>query len=188
MDKRIVYARPDGGLSVIIPAPKARLQLWDEDLKAHVPESDEVFQARIAAKDVPPDAIGVTPCDVAEIPADRSYRDAWCLPDAGDDDCAEETTAVAVRMSKAREIQMGSIRWARDARLAALDVTQQRALVAKNDAEVQRIETVKQELRDIPQSFDLAAAKTPAELRVLWPEVLAEAAPAMAPAQPVKRA
>ena len=61
MDKRIIYPNDDGGVSILIPTP--------EYLADHTIEE-------IAAKDVPagkPYKI----VDVADIPTDRTFRDAW---------------------------------------------------------------------------------------------------------------
>ena len=59
MNSRIIYQNDNGGVAVIIPAP----------------ECDLTIEA-IAAKDVP----AGTPfkiVDVADIPSDRTFRNAW---------------------------------------------------------------------------------------------------------------
>jgi len=59
MNQRIIYPTDDGGVAVIIPAPECRLTI-----------------EQIAAKDVPQG----TPyqiVDVADIPTDRTFRNAW---------------------------------------------------------------------------------------------------------------
>jgi hypothetical protein len=61
MNQRIIYPTDDGGVAIIIPAP--------ECLQKHTIEE-------IAAKDVPagkPYKI----VDVADIPTDRTFRNAW---------------------------------------------------------------------------------------------------------------
>ena len=61
MTNRIIYKTPDGGVAVIIPAPDSGLTIQ-----------------QIAAKDVPDD----TPyeiVDVADIPEDRTFRNAWIM-------------------------------------------------------------------------------------------------------------
>ena len=58
-DQRIIYPNNDGGVSIIIPAPECELTIEE-----------------IAAKDVPagkPYKI----VDAADIPSDRTFRDAW---------------------------------------------------------------------------------------------------------------
>ena len=59
MNSRIIYPNDDGGVSIVIPAPECGLTIEE-----------------IAAKDVPagkPYKI----VDVADIPSDRTFRDAW---------------------------------------------------------------------------------------------------------------
>jgi hypothetical protein len=61
MTQRIIYPNDDGGVSILIPTP--------EYLAEHTIEE-------LAAKDVPagkPFKI----VDVADIPSDRTFRDAW---------------------------------------------------------------------------------------------------------------
>ena len=58
-DKRIIYPSDDGGVAVIVPAPDCGLTIEE-----------------IAAKDVPagkPFEI----VDAADIPEDRTFRNAW---------------------------------------------------------------------------------------------------------------
>ena len=59
MNSRIIYPNDDGGVSIIVPAAECGLTIEE-----------------IAAKDVPagkPFKI----VDVADIPTDRTFRDAW---------------------------------------------------------------------------------------------------------------
>ena len=100
MNKRIIYPTDDGGVAVIIPAPEARRQVLvseavtetviipaTENMSEHEQvniitpavyrdETDDEFSAWVAAKDVPtgkPFKI----VDVADIPEDRTFRNAW---------------------------------------------------------------------------------------------------------------
>lgn len=57
--KRIVYNTEDGGVAIVIPAPNCGLTLEE-----------------IAAKDVPA-GVPYKIMDVADLPADRTFRDAW---------------------------------------------------------------------------------------------------------------
>lgn len=59
MDKRIIYATPEGGVAIIVPAPNCGMTI-----------------EQIAAKDVP----AGTPyqiVDASDIPSDRTFRNAW---------------------------------------------------------------------------------------------------------------
>ena len=61
MDKRIIYPSDEGGVAIIIPSPEYLVDHTIEEL---------------AAKDVPagkPFKI----VDVADIPSDRTFRNAW---------------------------------------------------------------------------------------------------------------
>lgn len=92
-NRRIVYTRPDGGVSVVIPAPG-------------VP--DDVLR-----KAIPADAADVRECTADEIPTDRTFRDAWC-------GCPVHK--VRVDVDKAKQVCHGKRRAARAAEFAPLDV------------------------------------------------------------------
>lgn len=59
MNKRIIYPTDDGGVAVIIPAPECGLTIEE-----------------IAVKDVP-EGKPFKIVDVADIPSDRTFREAW---------------------------------------------------------------------------------------------------------------
>ena len=61
MTQRIIYPNDDGGVSILIPSP--------EYLAEHTIEE-------LAAKDVP-EGKPYKIVDVADIPTDRTFRDAW---------------------------------------------------------------------------------------------------------------
>jgi len=61
MTQRIIYPNDDGGVAIIIPAP--------EYLETHTIEE-------LAAKDVP-EGKEFKIVDVADIPSDRTFRNAW---------------------------------------------------------------------------------------------------------------
>jgi len=149
--KRIIYTRPDGGVSIVVPTP--------EFIASFLTET-EVMVA-VQKTSVPVDAIDVETVEVLDIPTDRAFRDAWIKKVGG----------VEVDMAKARSIHMNQIRKARDVELEKSDVPFMRALEA-GDAEAQsRIAGEKQTLRDIPQTFDLTA-RTPEQLKGKWPTEL----------------
>lgn len=61
MNQRIIYPNDNGGVSILIPT--------EEYLAEHTIE-------KLAAKDVP-EGKPFKIVDVADIPADRTFRDAW---------------------------------------------------------------------------------------------------------------
>ena len=58
-DKRIIYPTPEGGIGIIVPAPDCGLTI-----------------EQIAAKDVPA-GIAYKIINAADVPADRTFRNAW---------------------------------------------------------------------------------------------------------------
>ena len=77
---------------------------------------------------------------------------------------------IKINMPKARGIQMDKIRVMRDKELAKKDIEYMKALEA-NDGSAAAVAAKKQELRDIPQTFDLTT-DTPEQLKDKWPEGL----------------
>jgi hypothetical protein len=61
MNQRIIYEKPEGGVAILIPAP--------ECLAMHTIEE-------IAAKDVPA-GLPYKIINASDMPADRTFRDAW---------------------------------------------------------------------------------------------------------------
>jgi hypothetical protein len=59
MNQRIIYPTDDGGVAILIPAPECGLTIEE-----------------IATKDVPAGK-DYKIVDVADIPTDRTFRDAW---------------------------------------------------------------------------------------------------------------
>lgn len=94
MNQRIIYTNADGGVSIVIPAPESGLSV-----------------EAIAAKDVP-QGVPFQIVDVAAIPSDRTFRNAW----------ERNGGAIGHNMAKAREIAHERRRAARAAEFAPLDV------------------------------------------------------------------
>lgn len=146
---KLIYTRPDGGVSIVIPAPKAQLE------KGLGPMTTPEYEAHVMARSIPADAINVQPVLAGDIPTDRHFRNAW----------RQNAAKVAVDMPLARVIHMDHIRIARDEKLKLLDIEARKG----NDVAVEA-----QALRDLPQTFDLSGAATPDELKALWPLELAQ--------------
>lgn len=66
--KRIIYTRPDGGVSIVIPS--------DNFIKQFDGTEAEAIDF-IKNKDVPADATNVQIVNDTDIPSDRTYRDLW---------------------------------------------------------------------------------------------------------------
>ena len=150
--KKIIFSRPDGGISVVTPV-----------LNTHgEPKGFTEADAEKRAWDKLP-AIAIDPRFVssAEVPMDRTFRDAW-----------EDTGQIGVNMPKAREIHKERLRQIRVPLLAALEVEYQRA-DEQGDAVLKAvIATKKQALRDVTNHPAIASAKTPDELKAVIPDAL----------------
>lgn len=107
--RKIIYTRPDGGLSVIHPVPNARLMSRWGQVKFNPPvpaysikqfrtapdggtlseilsaapitwaETEDQFIMRIFEKDVPKNAIDAAVVDATDVPRDRSRRNKWAI-------------------------------------------------------------------------------------------------------------
>jgi len=88
-------------------------------------------------------------------------------------DCWEWDDGCKVNMPKARDLHMNKIRKMRNKELTALDIPFMKALEDGDTDSQATIKTKKQELRDIPQTFDLTT-DTPEELKQKWPEGLSK--------------
>ena len=150
--KCIAFERPDGGVSLVTPAPNFVARFKDEA------EALVVVQA----KSVPDDAATVVEISETDVPNDRVFRDAWILVDGKPD----------VDMLKARVIHMDNIR---QERVYALEIADVEVKKAEDDGDATKIAEARaagQSVRDIPQTFDLSRARTPKDLQLLWPAEL----------------
>jgi hypothetical protein len=149
---RIIYTRPDGGVSVVVPAPNFIADFAGTEAEA---------MAAVQAKSVPADAIEAEIVDVTVISSDRAFRDAW----------VKKGGRIEVDIPKARAIKTDQIRPERNERLATLDIDYMRADESGDTSEKQRIANVKQTLRDLPATIqpDLDAISQPEELEAYEP-------------------
>ena len=152
--QKIVFTRPDGGLTVIHPILNT------------VGEVDGFTEADALArawKDVPSDAIAALAVDDAALPVDRSFRDAWTHQGGG---------VIVHDMERARAIHKNRLRAARVPLLAALDVQYIKADEAGDIAAKQSVAARKQALRDVTADPRIAAAATIDELKAAIPAAL----------------
>lgn len=165
MDKVVIINNGDGTCGIIVPAPD--MFVAGSKTRSLVPELDNSTDVEvldwIIAKDVP-DGREHRIVDRANLPVDRYFRNAWT-----DDN---NTDTVDVDMEKARNIQMTNIRKVRNEKLQALDIATMKALSLGDSEQATDIESQKQVLRDIPQTFDLSVYETPEDLKEAMPEEL----------------
>lgn len=148
--KKIAYTKPDGGLSVMIPV----FNTFGE-----AEGFTEADAEQRAWDTLPKDAIEPRFVTDADIPTDRTFRNAW-------------KNDLTVDMVKAREIHKDHLRRLRKPKMEALDVEFMRA-VERGDAVAQAaIAAKKQALRDVTIDPRIMSAATPEELKAVMPDAL----------------
>ena len=166
----IVYERPDGGVSVVHPiafrdashVSLAQFKAWlkKTGVAAGTADTlDALWLTYVMAKDIPGDAVDIKVVDAADIPVDRTFRNALTM-DLDHD------------MAKARDIWRDKIRAERAPKLDALDVAYQRADEAADAKAKADIAAIKQALRDATADPEIEQATTCAELKAVWPAAL----------------
>lgn len=135
MNQRIIYQTDEGGVAVIIPAPKCGLTI-----------------EQIAAKDVP-SGKEYKIVDVDALPTDRAFRGAW-----------ENNDGIKVNMTKAKDITKDRLRAERKPLLEAQDVAFQRALETGADNseivnEKQRLRDITKQVDGITSFGELKAVR-----------------------------
>jgi len=148
--RKIIYTRPDGGVSVVHPA---------RNTIGETLETEAEIEQRAWNK-LPADAIN--PQFVDTVPADRTFRGAWKMSQDG----------ISVDMPKAVEIHKEKLRQLRAPKLAALDVAYQRADEEGDAAKKAEIVAQKRELRDVTNHQSVLGAKSPEELKLAIPDAL----------------
>lgn len=158
--KRIVYERPDGGVSIVCPAPRRIAELMASGM------TEDEAVAVIQAKDVPADAANVEVMDRTQIPASREFRNAWEKPGAG---------APTIGMPKAREIHAQRIAVALTGEIARLKMEERNErLKGKTvQADQHAADAVALVALDVNVlATQVAGAPNPAALSAIWPELV----------------
>lgn len=192
--KKIIYTRPDGGVSVVHPSEGFRLAFFitladgsrlpsakapfeprpvDTILRCwpvagatvEWAESLAQFLERVKARSVPADASNVQIVDASAIPADRTFRNAW-KAGAGGIECD---------MTKARDLTRDMLRAERAERFKKLDGEWMRAMGRGETVAAAAIEAKREDLRNWPQEPRLDTAAAPEVLKSVLRELTARA-------------
>ena len=155
MNKRIVYTRPDGGVSVVIPALP----------KDATPQDEDDVIAKCMVKSVPAGSIAPRICTTAEIPTDRTFRNAWVT---------EQGKSVEVDLAKAKDVAKDKVRQARTPKFQELDIAYQRADEAGDSDAKTAVATKKQTARDATADTKITNADSVANLKTGMNEVITE--------------
>lgn len=152
--EKLIYTRPDGGVSIVVPAPKEAIE------KVLGPLTDAEYEAHVRERSIPADAINVTSILEVDIPTDREFRDAW----------AQAGSTITHNLTKAKNIQLERIRKSREPKLAELD--KQFMLALETGADTTQIIANKQALRDITEPLKALAPVTIDDIKNAWPPSL----------------
>lgn len=146
--KRIIY-REDGGVSVIIPAPKSRQK----------GESEAKWLKRVFSK-ATPEGVKFKDVDTAINPLpNRRFRNAWSKGPEG----------LEVNLIKAKKQVMSELRTARDKELFKTDGLMVRASEIGGQKEVDTLKSYRRKLRDLPATIGVEAITSVDELQAEYP-------------------
>ena len=146
---RIAFTRPDGGVTIVFPAPNCGLTL-EQIIDRSIPAGTEHVILDVA--DLHPDT-------------DNFFNALTLDTDKGE---------LSFDMDKAKEVHKEKLRGARAPKLTELDVAFQRALEAGGNTK--EVATKKQELRDVTKHPKLVKAKDVEAIKASWPvDLLGEA-------------
>lgn len=138
--KQVLCKLKNGDITLDIPGQNIDIN----ELKKICEAREDVISARII--------------DVADLPKNRLFRDAWAD--------ISNSPKIDIDENKAKEVHLARIRESRNAQLEELDAKQLRHIADADKLKL--IENEKQRLRDIPQSFDLSDLDISAPERC-WP-------------------
>lgn len=131
---KILYTRPDGGVSIVVPAPKESLE------QVLGPLTVKEYSEHVYRKSIPEDAINIREIEDTDLP-DREFRNAWV-------DVTEESR-IDICCSKARDLKLEEVRAKRKELLVEQDSKFMIAL--ETGKGLDEVKAEKQRLRDITE-------------------------------------
>lgn len=105
--KKIIYTRPDGGVSIVSPAPKKDIERMLGSI------TDKEYEKLVLSKSIPEDAVNVRFIEDQDIPDDREFRDAWVD--------TEEGSQIDICCARAKDVALNRMRGERNRLLAESD-------------------------------------------------------------------
>lgn len=141
--RKIIYTRPDGGISVVGPV---------RNTVGETLTTDEDIEQRAWNK-LPADAINPQWVEDSSIPTDRTFRDAW----------SQSGTDIVVDMVRARDIQEKRIKTAQ--RIKVRDILEREALG-------ENVASEKAAVRAVNPRVLVDSVSTTDELRAAFPAIL----------------
>ena len=131
--KKLIYTRPDGGLSVVIPALKKDV----ENVLGALTEGE--YEAHVLSRSIPVDAINVRSVDDTDFPTSGEFRNAW--------EDTQPGTQIDISCEKARDIKLSKMREERNNLFEAQDKLSIIAMESASD--MTAIKAEKARLRDM---------------------------------------
>lgn len=115
---KLLFKRPDGGVSIVIPAPKKDL------IKVLGPLTDEEYWNHVIERSIPA-GVEFRVIQDSDLPASREFRNAWVdsTPETKIDICCE----------KAKHMAIEQLRQRRNEALAKTDIELTRAVEESQD-------------------------------------------------------
>lgn len=167
--RKIIYTLPNAGVAVVTPVRNTTgeplvgvvIETTEGSVTELQPPTDAYIEQR-AWDRLPAGAINPCFVDEADIPEDRTFRDAW----------VQTGKACKVDMPKAVEIHKDALRAMRQPLLKALDGEFLKALESGDTQAQKAIAAKKQALRDVTADPALLEATTPEELKAVVPDIL----------------
>lgn len=139
-------------------------QKGHDGVKVMAPVSRSVAQCLVKLKeDLGSDLVSYRIVDKDKVPKDRYFRDAWV---------ACEYEGVKHDIEKCKEVHKDKLRLERNKKLAALDAPMMRAMELEDLDQIAELKKLKQDLRDLPESFDMDSLNTLDEIRMYRPDIL----------------
>jgi hypothetical protein len=155
--KKLVYTRPDGKISIVIPVAKEQIE---RDLGRQLSEKE--YEDHVLSRSIPADVKNVKPIEDHVIPGDREFRDAWKLN--GD--------IIDFDLEAATAIQLDRVRLARTPFLEDLDTQFMLAIELQDDVKRAAVAKEKQRLRDITNGLKALKPKNIDEVKAAFPQEL----------------
>ena len=159
--QKIIYTRADdGGVSIINPSPKERLERVLGTL------TEAQYEEHVWTRSVPDDAIDPRYIDDLDIPPSREFRNAWC--DVTSD------PSIDISCSLAKEIQLEKLRLARQEEFVKLGFgvkfhkeIEDAILSPATRKELQRLRDITNPLKELDVSGKINCKETLALIRSL---------------------
>ena len=149
---RIIFTRPDGGVSVVVPAPEFLVRFG----------TLAKGMAAVQSQSVPLGAADIQIIDSGNVPSDRTFRNAW----------RQSGGVFSTDMPLAREIHAGRIARAQVAEIARLKVEERKERLKgkTTQADAHAATIIALEALDLNVlATQISAAPNPTALNSIWP-------------------